>query len=81
MKRFFCTVCKSLKRVQQFPSNISEAYALAPQDRIGQCDWHTTGRINGKPVSAWKPSDEVQEETRMVRKPVDRKAARKMGAR
>lgn len=46
MKRFFCTVCGKVKRVQRWPVVISNDYGnvTIPQDRIGQCNYHITGR-------------------------------------
>lgn len=42
MKRFFCTVCRRVKRVQQLPRNVGEPEALHVQDRIGTCNKHAT---------------------------------------
>lgn len=44
MKRFFCTVCKKVKRVRNVPQIIDTPNAVVPSDRIGQCDWHSMGR-------------------------------------
>jgi hypothetical protein len=40
MKRFYCTVCKKIKRVRQYPANIQDAHATFPADRIGSCNRH-----------------------------------------
>ena len=40
MKRFYCTKCKRVKRVQKFPILINDAFATLPQDRVGECNWH-----------------------------------------
>jgi len=40
MKRFYCTVCKHVKRVRQYPANIQNVDATQPQDRIGSCNRH-----------------------------------------
>ena len=43
MVRFFCTVCKKVKRVQRWPTIISNQYSTFPFDRIGECNRHTLG--------------------------------------
>jgi len=43
VKRFYCTVCKGVKRVQQWPNKIQYT-ELAPKQRIGECNWHAVGR-------------------------------------
>ncbi len=43
MKRFYCTVCKKIKRVQNLPRGVSEAITN-PQDRTGQCNRHAKER-------------------------------------
>ena len=40
MKRFYCTVCKKVKRVRKYPVNIQDADATQPVERIGQCNRH-----------------------------------------
>jgi hypothetical protein len=40
MKRFYCTVCKKIKRVQSFPSRILKPTATNPIYRIGTCNHH-----------------------------------------
>lgn len=42
MKRFYCSVCKRIKRARRYPVSISDTRATKPQDRIGECDWHRT---------------------------------------
>jgi len=44
MKRFYCSVCKRIKRARRYPLYIANAHATLPQDRIGECDWHTSRR-------------------------------------
>ena len=51
MKRFFCVTCKSVKRVRTLPLEINDIYSNIPSDRIGRCDWHTSGVINGRAVT------------------------------
>ena len=41
MKRFYCTVCKKIKRVRKYPANIQDADATFPADRIGSCNRHS----------------------------------------
>lgn len=41
MKRFFCPICKRIKRVQKFPANIQNQYSDNPTDRIGVCLRHS----------------------------------------
>jgi hypothetical protein len=50
MKRFFCTKCGKVKRTQEWPTVIlfmraDGAFATIPEDRIGECNWHTQGHI------------------------------------
>ena len=44
MKRFYCTVCKRIKRVRALPANTQTPLADSPENRIGKCDYHTIGR-------------------------------------
>jgi len=77
MKRFYCTICKRVKRVRVLPSDVFTAIDQSiPSDRLGECDWHTTGRINGRPVTAWKESNPVQAEARMTTRKVSSKGRR-----
>jgi len=48
MNRFYCTVCKKVKRVRKYPTSVFNPIAPLPEDRIGQCNWHVVGRI--KPI-------------------------------
>lgn len=41
MFRFFCTTCKSVKRVQNKPNVIKNESLGNPTDRIGICDSHS----------------------------------------
>jgi hypothetical protein len=52
MKRFFCTACKQVKRVRNLPLEIVTPNAEMPTNRVGVCDWHRTGVINGRAVSS-----------------------------
>ena len=44
MQRFFCNICNKIKRVQHLPSNVENALATMPKERVGQCNRHTSGR-------------------------------------
>jgi hypothetical protein len=50
MKRFFCTICKRVKRVRRLPITIVNAEN--PVERTGKCDYHVTGRV--QPVKSAK---------------------------
>ena len=41
MKRFFCTVCKRVKRVRNYPASVENKYATQPGERIGICSRHS----------------------------------------
>lgn len=41
MKRFYCTVCKKVKRVQNLPIVIENEIADNPVNRIGVCNHHS----------------------------------------
>jgi hypothetical protein len=78
MKRFFCKICKKVKRVQRFPVIIENQEADDPTLRVGECRRHH----ESKPVKAtrivkaeWTEANKVQAEGRFNRKAV-RKAAR-----
>jgi hypothetical protein len=56
MKRFFCVVCKKMKRVQRWPVMIQNVESDTPQDRVGACNRHTNTRSSSalrvaRPVS------------------------------
>jgi len=40
MKRFFCTVCKKVKRVRKYPTNVVSVHADDVFARRGSCDKH-----------------------------------------
>jgi hypothetical protein len=40
MVRFYCTVCKKVKRVRQLPTRIQNEFSDFPTDRIGECNKH-----------------------------------------
>lgn len=41
MKRFYCTVCKKIKRVRVYPASVADTQATSPQNRIGECKYHS----------------------------------------
>jgi hypothetical protein len=43
MKRFFCTICKRIKRVQSFPLDVVLSNSV--KSRIGTCDYHSNPLI------------------------------------
>lgn len=45
MKRFYCTVCKKVKRVQNLPIVIENEIADNPVNRIGICNHHSSPKI------------------------------------
>jgi hypothetical protein len=49
MKRFYCSICKKIKRVRKMPRVIETPNAAAPADRVGICNHHTvTSKSNYK---------------------------------
>jgi hypothetical protein len=60
MKRFYCTICKKVKRVRNYPNNVFNPLAPLPEDRIGECNRHNEmhpralrgDRLNSRKVSA-----------------------------
>jgi hypothetical protein len=41
MKRFFCSKCNKVKRVQQWPAMIESVGSVNVYDRVGECNWHS----------------------------------------
>lgn len=65
MKRFYCTVCKKMKRVRNTPRIIENMESINPDARVGECNYHRFGRVRvmrprvvsaPKPVAVNKPS-------------------------
>jgi hypothetical protein len=49
MKRFYCSICKKIKRVRKMPRVIEMPKAENPFERVGVCNRHTvTTRSNYK---------------------------------
>jgi len=40
MKRFYCTVCKRIKRVRKYPANVVTPNAETVTNRVGSCTYH-----------------------------------------
>ena len=40
MKRFYCTVCKRIKRVRVYPADIEGISNEMPENRVGTCRRH-----------------------------------------
>ena len=45
MKRFYCTICKKIKRVRKYPSNTVTPCASNPAERVGSCNRHSSHPI------------------------------------
>ena len=45
MKRFFCTVCKKVKRVQQWPIDVQAYSSVNVYDRMGTCNRHSEPKV------------------------------------
>lgn len=41
MKRFYCTICRRIKRVRQYPSDITSQHSDVVGERIGTCARHS----------------------------------------
>lgn len=52
MKRFYCTICKRIKRVRKYPADIQNQYSDSVGNRIGTCTRHIKSgqseQINGR---------------------------------
>lgn len=44
MKRFYCTVCKKVRRIRKYPAIITTSKADVVTDRIGKCNRHLVHR-------------------------------------
>ena len=40
MKRFYCTICKRIKRVRVYPVSVDHASSDDVMTRKGTCAWH-----------------------------------------
>lgn len=40
MKRFYCTVCKKIKRVRKWPHNVRNVESMDARAREGECNYH-----------------------------------------
>ncbi len=43
MKRFYCTVCKRVKRVRRIPASVTTPNAEKVTERTGECVYHASG--------------------------------------
>ena len=43
MKRFYCTVCKKIKRVRDWPVKLENEVSPLVLRRVGECNNHATG--------------------------------------
>lgn len=43
MKRFFCSICRKVKRTQQWPAQVENVTSINVYDRVGECNFHTVG--------------------------------------
>lgn len=78
MQRFYCTICKRVKRVRHLPVDISlKSNHVNPKDRIGECDKHSRPRVI-RPAR-WTETNTEQADARFNRMPVVSKKARKAG--
>jgi hypothetical protein len=51
MKRFYCTICKKMKRVQRMPVIIENANSETPEARRGVCNRHSGVSYRTRPGS------------------------------
>lgn len=40
MQRFYCTICRKIKRVQKLPISVLNPHAEQPEERVGRCMKH-----------------------------------------
>jgi hypothetical protein len=57
MKRFYCTVCKRVKRVRRIPLNVVSPNAEIVTERTGECSYHADGYVRRTRVA--KPIKQV----------------------
>jgi hypothetical protein len=77
MKRFFCVICKRIKRVRVLPSDVQHYDVIEnPINRTGTCRFHT-----GTRVKSVRPSKTVKTVQSTPSVQLSRKAARKIGAK
>jgi hypothetical protein len=55
MRRFYCVVCKRVRRVRVIPTSTKNTNAENPEARIGQCRWH-----DGEPRHPAPPPPKVR---------------------
>lgn len=64
MKRFFCNTCKRVIRVRRIPTSVTNPFADNPYERIGDCTWHTAGRVHRTAKPTIQKSAPVQTQKR-----------------
>jgi hypothetical protein len=77
MQRFYCKVCKRVKRVRHLPVILQNPACIIPEDRIGECDKHSAPKVI-RPAR-WTETNTEQADARFNRMPVVSKKARKAG--
>lgn len=70
MKRFYCTICKRVKRVRKMPTRIQDADSIDVTLRVGECNRHNAPKARVVRPAFVKP--QVQKTTPQV----NRKQAR-----
>lgn len=70
MKRFYCTVCKKVKRVRRLPALLQNEQSIDPSLRVGACNRH----FEAKPAKVtrlvrgeWTEANKEQADGRMNR--------------
>lgn len=63
-KRFYCTVCKKVKRVRVLPAVVDTPMSPNPANRTGECDRHS------RPVFNVGKSDQMREFARATKTPI-----------
>lgn len=51
MKRFYCVVCKKMKRAQQWPDMIQNVKSASPEERVGTCNRHSRTASWASPIA------------------------------
>ena len=82
MKRFYCTICKRVKRVRVLPSSVDTHMSPNPANREGMCDRHFAPRTSYAftPVTVVAPSQPKQTVNKSAQRQ-QHKQASKMGVK
>jgi hypothetical protein len=54
MKRFYCTICRRIKRVRSLPTNVVRVHADEVKLRTGTCDKHDVGQYGKSNITLRK---------------------------